>query len=364
MLYHLLFQLVYPRTGLTVLNVTRYITFRTAAASLSALAISLALGPWMIAKLREFQIGQVIRQEGPTTHRPKAGTPTMGGLLILTAALVPTVMWADLTNAYVWIAVLTTTAYGGVGLADDYLKIVRRSHHGLLPRYKMLFQILIGIAVGITLLVLAHYGLYNTRLVFPFFKRLIPDLGLLYLPFAVFVLVAESNAVNLTDGLDGLAISVFAIAAAAYTALAYVTGHAVFANYLLLVRFAPAAELTVFCGALVGASLGFLWYNSYPAEIFMGDVGSLALGAALGTVAILIKQELLLVIVGGVFVLEALSVIIQVASFKLTGQRVFRMAPLHHHFELSGWSEPKVISRFVIVAIIFALFSLATLKLR
>jgi phospho-N-acetylmuramoyl-pentapeptide-transferase len=331
---------------------------------LSALAISLALGPWMIAKLREFQIGQVIRQEGPTTHRPKAGTPTMGGLLILTAALVPTVMWADLTNAYVWIAVLTTAAYGGVGLADDYLKIVRRSHHGLLPRYKMLFQILIGVAVGITLLVLAHYGLYNTRLVFPFFKRLIPDLGLWYLPFAVFVLVAESNAVNLTDGLDGLAISVFAIAAAAYTALAYVTGHAVFANYLLLVRFAPAAELTVFCGALVGASLGFLWYNSYPAEIFMGDVGSLALGAALGTVAILIKQELLLVIVGGVFVLEALSVIIQVASFKLTGQRVFRMAPLHHHFELSGWSEPKVISRFVIVAIIFALFSLATLKLR
>jgi phospho-N-acetylmuramoyl-pentapeptide-transferase len=361
MLYHLLYPF---HTQLSVLNVTRYITFRTAAASLSALAISLALGPWMIAKLREFQIGQVIRQEGPTTHRPKAGTPTMGGLLILTAALVPTVLWADLTNAYVWIAVLTTAAYGGVGLADDYLKIVRRSHHGLLPRYKMLFQILIGVAVGITLLVLAHYGVYNTRLVFPFFKRLIPDLGLWYLPFAVFVLVAESNAVNLTDGLDGLAISVFAIAAAAYTALAYVTGHAVFANYLLLVRFAPAAELTVFCGALVGASLGFLWYNSYPAEIFMGDVGSLALGAALGTVAILIKQELLLVIVGGVFVLEALSVIIQVASFKLTGQRVFRMAPLHHHFELSGWSEPKVISRFVIIAIIFALFSLATLKLR
>jgi phospho-N-acetylmuramoyl-pentapeptide-transferase len=361
MLYHLLYPF---HTQLSVLNVTRYITFRTAAASLSALAISLALGPWMIAKLREFQIGQVIRQEGPTTHRPKAGTPTMGGLLILTAALVPTVMWADLTNAYVWIAVLTTAAYGGVGLADDYLKLVRRSHHGLLPRYKMLFQILIGVAVGITLLVLAHYGVYNTRLVFPFFKRLIPDLGLWYLPFAVFVLVAESNAVNLTDGLDGLAISVFAIAAAAYTALAYVTGHAVFANYLLLVRFAPAAELTVFCGALVGASLGFLWYNSYPAEIFMGDVGSLALGAALGTVAILIKQELLLVIVGGVFVLEALSVIIQVASFKLTGQRVFRMAPLHHHFELSGWSEPKVISRFVIIAIIFALFSLATLKLR
>jgi phospho-N-acetylmuramoyl-pentapeptide-transferase len=273
-------------------------------------------------------------------------------------------LWADLTNVYVWIAVLTTSAYGGVGFADDYLKIVRRTHHGLLPRYKMLYQILIGIAVGVTLLILEHYSLYNTRLIFPFFKRLVPELGWWYLPFTVFVLVAVSNSVNLTDGLDGLAISTFAIAAAAYTALAYVTGHRVFAEYLLLVRFPPAAELTIFCGSLVGASLGFLWYNSYPAEIFMGDVGSLALGAALGTVAILIKQELLLGIVGGVFVLEALSVIIQVASFKLTGQRVFRMAPLHHHFELIGWSEPKVITRFVIVAIIFALFSLATLKLR
>ena len=288
----------------------------------------------------------------------------MGGLLILTAAIVPTLLWADLTNVYVWIAVLTTIGYGGIGFADDYLKIVRRSHHGLRPRYKMGCQILVATVVGIVLLVLNHYGAYNTRLVFPFFKRIIPDLGWWYLPFAVFVLVAESNAVNLTDGLDGLAISVFAISAAAYTALAYVTGHRVFAEYLLLVRFPQAAELTVFCGSLVGASLGFLWYNSYPAEIFMGDVGSLALGAALGTVAILIKQELLLVIVGGVFVLEALSVVIQVASFKLTGQRVFRMAPLHHHFELIGWSEPKVISRFVIVAIIFALFSLTTLKLR
>ncbi len=361
MLYHLLYPF---HAQFSVLNVTRYITFRTAAASLSALAISLAFGPWLVRKLREFQIGQVIRQEGPTSHRPKAGTPTMGGLLILTAALVPTLLWADLTNVYVWIAVLTTTGFGAIGFADDYLKIVRRSHHGLLPRYKMFYQILIASAVGIALLVLAHDGLYNTRLVFPFFKRLIPDLGWAYLPFAVFVLVAESNAVNLTDGLDGLAISVFAIAAAAYTALAYVTGHRVLAEYLLLVRFPPAAELTVFCGSLVGASLGFLWYNSYPAEIFMGDVGSLALGAALGTVAILIKQELLLVVVGGVFVLEALSVVIQVASFKLTGQRVFKMAPLHHHFELIGWSEPKVISRFVILSVIFALFSLTTLKLR
>jgi len=361
-LYHLLSPL---RTQISVLNVTRYITFRTAAATLSALAISLLLGPWMIRKLREFQIGQVIRQEGPQTHRPKAGTPTMGGLLILTAAIVPTLLWTDLTNVYVWIAVLTTVAFGGIGFADDYLKIVRRSHHGLRPRYKMGNQIAVATVVGLVLLWLEREGVYNTRLVFPFFKRLIPDLGVMYVPFAIFVLVAESNAVNLTDGLDGLAISIFAIAAAAYTALAYVTGHRVFAEYLLLVRFPLAAELTVFCGALVGASLGFLWYNSYPAEIFMGDVGSLALGAALGTVAILIKQELLLVLVGGVFVLEAASVVIQVAYFKATGgKRVFRMAPLHHHFELIGWSEPKVITRFVVMAIIFALFSLATLKLR
>jgi phospho-N-acetylmuramoyl-pentapeptide-transferase len=362
MLFHLLSPL---RGQISVLNVTRYITFRTAAATLSALAISLVLGPWMVRKLREFQIGQVIRTEGPTSHKPKAGTPTMGGLLILTAALVPTLLWADLTNVFVWIAVLTTAGFGAIGFADDYLKIVRRDHHGLLPRYKMMYQVLIALAVGIVLLVLNHKGDYNTRLVFPFFKKMIPDLGWVYLPFAVFVLVAESNAVNLTDGLDGLAISVFAISAATYTALAYVTGHRVFAEYLLLVRFPLAAELTVFGGSLVGASLGFLWYNSYPAEIFMGDVGSLALGAALGIVAILIKQELLLVIVGGVFVLEALSVVIQVGYFRVTGgKRFFRMAPLHHHFELIGWSEPKVITRFVIMAIIFALFSLATLKLR
>jgi len=349
-----------------VLNVVRYITFRTAAASLTALFVSLVLGPWMIRKLRDFQIGQVIRQEGPQSHRAKAGTPTMGGLLILTSALVPTLLWADLANPYVWIAVLSTAAFGAVGFTDDYLKIVRRSHHGLRPRHKIALQVLVGVGVGVALLVLAQQNppLYNTRLIFPFFKNLIPDLGVFYLPFAVFVLVAWSNAVNLTDGLDGLAISTFGVAAAAFTALAYVTGHAVLAEYLLLVRFPPAGELTIFCGALVGASLGFLWYNSYPAEIFMGDVGSLALGGAIGTVAILIKQELLLVIVGGIFVIEAASVVIQVASFKLTGKRVFKMAPLHHHFELIGWSEPKVITRFLIVAVIFALFSLTTLKLR
>ena len=363
----MLFYFLYPlRTYATVFNVTRYITFRTAAASLTALALSLALGPWMIRKLRDFQIGQVIRQEGPQSHRAKAGTPTMGGLLILTSALVPTLLWADLSNYYIWIAVLATTAFGAVGFTDDYLKIVRHSHHGLIPRYKMGLQILVAVAVGVTVLLLSQQNppLYNTRLIFPFFKNLIPDLGWFYVVFTVLVLVGASNAVNLTDGLDGLAISTFAVSAAAFTALAYVTGHAVLAQYLLLVRFAPAGELTVFCGALVGASLGFLWYNSYPADIFMGDVGSLALGGALGTVAILIKQELLLPIVGGVFVIEALSVIIQVASFKLTGQRVFKMAPIHHHFELIGWSEPKVIARFLIMAIIFALFSLTTLKLR
>ncbi|MSO29405.1 MAG: phospho-N-acetylmuramoyl-pentapeptide-transferase [Acidobacteria bacterium] len=363
MLYYLLPPLA-PMFG--VLNVTRYITFRTAAASLTALLISLVFGPWLIRKLRDFQIGQIIRQEGPQSHRAKAGTPTMGGLLILTAAIVPTLLWADLANPYIWIAVLATIGFGAVGFADDYLKIMRRSHHGLIPRYKMGLQVVIALGVGAALLVLAQQNppLYNTRLIFPFFKNLIPDLGWWYLPFAAFVLVAWTNAVNLTDGLDGLAISTFAVAAAALTALAYVTGHAVLADYLLLVRFPPAGELTIFCGALVGASLGFLWYNSYPAEIFMGDVGSLALGGALGTVGILIKQELLLPIVGGIFVLEAASVVIQVGSFKLTGKRVFKMSPIHHHFELIGWSEPKIISRFLIMAVIFALFSLTSLKLR
>jgi phospho-N-acetylmuramoyl-pentapeptide-transferase len=364
MLYHLLPPLT---PWFPVLNVTRYITFRTAAASLTALAIGLFLGPWMIRKLREFQIGQVIRHEGPATHRMKAGTPTMGGLLILTSALLPTLFWADLENPFVWIAVLATAAFGAIGFADDYLKIVRRSHHGLLPRYKLLWQFVVGLAVGVALIVLASQDtpLFSTRLIVPFFKRVIPDLGLLYVPFAALVLAFSTNAVNLTDGLDGLAISVFAVAAAAFTALAYVSTHAVFASYLQLMTVPPAAsELTIFCGALVGASLGFLWYNCYPAEIFMGDVGSLALGGALGTVALLIKQEALLAIVGGVFVMEAMSVILQVGSFKLTGNRVFKMAPLHHHFELIGWSEPKVITRFLIMAIIFALFSLTTLKLR
>jgi phospho-N-acetylmuramoyl-pentapeptide-transferase len=361
----MLYYLHYLSPYVQVMNVTRYITFRTAAASLTALAIGLFLGPFFIRKLREFQIGQVIRQEGPATHRKKAGTPTMGGLLIMASALIPTLLWADLTNPFVWSAVLTTAAFGAIGFADDYLKIVRKSHHGLRPRYKMGWTIVVGLAFGVVLIVLNSHDLYSTRLIFPFFKRFIPDIVWLYVPFAGLVLVGATHAVNLTDGLDGLAISVFAVAAAAFTALAYVSTHREFANYLQLVRIEPAAaELTVFCGALVGASLGFLWWNSYPADIFMGDVGSLALGGALGVVALLIKQEFLLVFVGGVFVFEGLSVIIQVASFKTTGNRVFKMAPLHHHFELSGWSESKVIWRFLIMAIVFALFALTTLKLR
>lgn len=363
----MLFYLQYLSEYLPVLNVTRYVTFRTAGASITALAIGLFLGPWMIRKLRNFQIGQVVRQDGPATHRTKAGTPTMGGLLILTSVIVPTLFWANLTNAFIWIAVLATAAFGAVGFVDDYLKIVRRSHHGLLPRYKMAWQILIGCAVGLTLLVLTDSDprpFYNTRLNVPFFKGFIPDIGWLYVAFGALVLVGSTNMVNLTDGLDGLAISIFAVAAAAFTALTYVSGHREFADYLQVTRFSPlTAELTVFCGSLLGASLGFLWWNSYPAEIFMGDVGSLGLGGALGTVALLIKQEFLLVFVAGVFVIEALSVIIQVGSFKVTGNRVFRMAPLHHHFELIGWSEPKIITRFIILAIIFALFSLTTLKL-
>jgi phospho-N-acetylmuramoyl-pentapeptide-transferase len=363
MFYHLLPPLNDLIAGM---GVVRYITFRTAAASLTALLLSLLLGPWFIRRLQAFQIGQVIRQEGPASHRAKAGTPTMGGLLILSSVLIPTLLWADLTNPYIWIAVGATTAFGAIGFADDYLKIVRKDHHGLRPRWKMGWTLLAGLAVGLSLIALANQepSLYNTRLIFPFFKRLIPDLGLIYVAFAVLVLVGTTHAVNLTDGLDGLAISTFVVSAAAYTALAYVTGHRVLADYLLLVRFPPAGELTIFCGALVGAGLGFLWWNSYPAQIFMGDVGSLGLGGALGTVALLIKQELLLILVGGVFVLEAASVIVQVVGFKLTGKRVLRMSPLHHHFELIGWSEPKIIARFLILSIIFALFSLTTLKLR
>jgi len=363
MLYHL-FESLQGRYSF--LNVAHYITFRTAAASITAFLISLLFGPWLIRRLREFQIGQVVRTDGPASHKTKSGTPTMGGLLILAAVFIPTLLWANLTNPDIWIAVLSTAGFGAIGFADDYLKVARKNTYGLFARYKMGAQCLVALAVGIALIVMSRHepALYNTRLLFPFFKNWIPDIGLFYIPFAMLVLVASSNTVNLTDGLDGLAISTFAVSAATFTALTYVTGHAKFSEYLLLVHFGPVGELTIFCGSLVGASLGFLWWNAHPAEIFMGDVGSLALGGALGTVALLIKQELLLPIVGGVFVLEGLSVIIQVGSFKLRGKRVFKMAPLHHHFELIGWAEPKVITRFLVLSIIFALFSLTTLKLR
>lgn len=361
MLYHLLYPL---HTDYSFFNVFRYVTFRTASATLTALAISFLLGPWLIARLRQFQIGQHIRQDGPEAHRSKAGTPTMGGVLILTAIVVPTLLWANLTNVFVWIALGTTIAFGLIGFSDDYLKIVRKQSEGLSARAKLLLQTACALVVGFTLFDMSRQGNYSTALLFPFFKELRPELSWLFVPFAILVIVGASNAVNLTDGLDGLAIGTVLIAAAAFTVLTYVTGHAQFSSYLDLIRIPRIWELTIFGGAMVGASLGFLWFNCYPAQLFMGDVGSLALGSAIGTVALLIKQELLLVLVGGVFVLEALSVIIQVASFKLTGKRVFRMAPLHHHFELAGWSEPKIIIRFWILGIMFALASLTTLKLR
>ncbi len=360
MLYHLLYPL---HTEISAFNVFRYVTFRTACAALTALVISFVLGPWLIRKLRQFQIGERIRHDGPEAHKAKAGTPTMGGLMILAAVIIPTLLWADLTSNFVWVALATTAAYGVIGFADDYLKASRKSH-GLSVRSKMVLQIVVAIGVGLVLVELSKQGSYSTELLFPFLKELRPDISWLYIPFAVLVIVGASNAVNFTDGLDGLAIGSVLIAAAAFTLLTYLTGHAQFSAYLDLVHFPQVWELTIFCGAMVGASLGFLWFNSYPAEVFMGDVGSLALGGAIGTVALLIKQELLLVLVGGLFVVEALSVIIQITYFKVTGKRFFRMAPLHHHFELMGWKEPTIIIRFWILAIIFALASLTTLKLR
>jgi phospho-N-acetylmuramoyl-pentapeptide-transferase len=363
MLYHLLHAL---RGELSGLNVVRYITFRTAVASLTALFLVLVLGPWMIERLRRLQIGQHIREEGPQAHRAKAGTPTMGGVLILTGILVPTLLWADLSNRNVWILMSSTLAFGAIGFADDYLKVVKQRSLGLTARRKLRGQVLVGLLLGsvLYLLSVAEPTQFSTRVILPFFKNAMPDISAFYILFAVLVVVGASNAVNLTDGLDGLAIGSTLIAAAAFTVLAYVSGHRVFSDYLDLLYLPGSGEVTVFCGAMVGASMGFLWWNCYPAQVFMGDVGSLSLGGALGTAALLIKQELLLFSVGGLFVIEALSVILQVGAYKLTGRRVFRMAPLHHHFELVGWKEPQIIIRFWIVAFMFALFSLTTLKLR
>ena len=361
----MLFHLLYPlHTRLTAFNLFRYITFRTAMAMLTAMVVSLILGPWLIRRLRYFQIGQEIREEGPASHQVKRGTPTMGGLLILTAVVPTTLLWADLTNVFVWIATFSMVAFGAIGFYDDYMKVAKKRNLGLSARGKFGLQILLSLSIGALLFYLAYRGDFNTKLVFPFFKGLEPQLGVLFPLFVVLVLTGASNAVNLTDGLDGLAIGSTLVAVTTFTILAYAAGNAIVADYLGIANVKGTGELTVFCGALVGAALGLLWFNAHPADVFMGDVGSMALGGALGTIAILIKQEFLLVIVGGLFVLEAASVILQVASFKTRGKRIFRMSPLHHHFELSGWSETKVVTRFWIVAIVFALCGLATLKLR
>jgi phospho-N-acetylmuramoyl-pentapeptide-transferase len=349
----------------TGLALFQFITFRTAAATLTAMLITLLFGGWAIGKLRAFQIGQQIREEGPASHHAKAGTPTMGGLIVLAGILIPTILWADLSNRFIWVLLFITITFGVIGFLDDYTKLAKRRSLGLTGKHKLLLQILCSGLVGVFLLYLSWTtDYYNTRLLLPFIKWWHPDLGIFYVLLVILVIVGASNAVNLTDGLDGLAIGSVLIASAAYTALAYISGHSVFSQYLLLTFVKHAGEITVFGGSMVGASIGFLWYNCYPAEVFMGDVGSLSLGGAIGTIAVLIKQEMLLVIVGGLFVIEALSVIIQVAFFKLTKKRVFLMAPIHHHFELKGWREPKVIIRFWIVAILFMLLSLTTLKLR
>jgi phospho-N-acetylmuramoyl-pentapeptide-transferase len=377
MLYYLLYHVL--QKYFSPLNVFRYITVRTVYASLTAMFLALVFGPWLIRKLRELQIGQYIRDEGPQEHKKKAGTPTMGGVLIVLSTAVPVLMWADLSNPFVLLALFALLGFAAIGFIDDYAKVAKRRNLGLTGKKKITLQIAVSSVVGFVLLVLATHSAYSTQLIVPFLKRFRPDLvihtllnsghlwPLAFLPFLAFVAVVitgSSNAVNLTDGLDGLAIGCTVIAAGALTVLTYVSSNFRWANYLEIQYIPRVGELTVFCGALVGASLGFLWYNAHPAEVFMGDVGSLALGGTLGTVAVIIKQEVLLVFVGGIFVVEALSVILQVGSFKLRGKRIFRMAPIHHHFELLGWSESKVIVRFWIVALVFALFALTTLKLR
>jgi len=379
MLYWLLYQKGFVVFHIGPFRIFRYLTFRTAFASLTALFIGLIIGPSVLRRLRDFQIGQYIREDGPKAHQKKAGTPTMGGLLIVVGMLIPTLLWADLTNRFVWIAVAATLAFAAIGFADDYLKVVHRRNLGLTSRAKFGLQIAASIVVASMLIAMQTYNMYSTKLIVPFFKQFHPDLVIeswehlphlwplafiLFIGFVALVIVGSSNAVNLTDGLDGLAIGCTVIAAGALTVLTYVSGHATFATYLELQRMPQVAELTIFCGAMVGASIGFLWYNAHPAEVFMGDVGSLALGGAIGTVAVIIKQELLLPFIGGVFVIEALSVILQVGSYKLRKKRIFKMAPLHHHFELLGWSESKIIVRFWITSLIFALFALTTLKLR
>lgn len=357
----MLYLLYRLHTEIPAFNVFRYITFRTIYAALAALALALLVGPSMIRTLQKYQIGQQIREEGPKSHQGKRGTPTMGGVLILVAVIGSTLLLADLTNAYVWLALLSLVGFGAVGFYDDYLKIIKKRSEGLRPRTKLGLQVLIALAVA---LILYKLPAYSTQLSVPFFKKLHPNLGVFYVPFVVFVIVGASNAVNLTDGLDGLAVGPVIVTAIAYTVVSYVAGHAKIAEYLLITHIEGAGELAVFCAAMFGASLGFLWFNAYPASVFMGDVGSLALGGALGTVAVISKHELLLAVVGGLFVVEAVSVIFQVGSYKWRRKRVFLMAPIHHHYELKGWEEPKIVVRFWIITVILALISLSTLKLR
>jgi len=361
----MLYELLYPlREHVGFFNVFRYITFRTAGAVLTALVLSLLMGPWFISTLRRLSVGQNIREVGPQSHLVKAGTPTMGGVLILFALVVSTLLWADLRSPFVFVALAVTVAFGAIGFTDDFLKVRRRRNLGLSARAKFLSQALVAGLAGLVLLIDSERWQFAPTLTVPFFKDVAVDLGWFYVPFVMLVLVGASNAVNLTDGLDGLAIGSTLIAAGTYAIFTYVVGHRLVAEYLQVPFLPGVGEVTIFCGALVGASVGFLWFNCHPAEVFMGDVGSLALGGAIGMVAVLAKQELVLILVGGLFVAEALSVILQVGSFKLTGKRIFRMAPLHHHFELRGWAEPKIIVRFWIIAAIFALVSLSTLKLR
>ena len=344
-------------------NVFGYLTLRSILAALTALAISLMIGPRMIRWLAEYQVGQRVRSDGPQTHLSKAGTPTMGGALILAAIVAATLLWADLANRFVWVVLLVTVAFGLVGFWDDYLKLVVGNSRGLIARYKYFWQSVAGLGAAVALYYTAQTSA-ETTLYVPFFKNVLIPLGVLFIPLTYFVIVGTSNAVNLTDGLDGLAIMPAVLVAGALGVFAYASGNAVFSNYLGIPNIAGAGEVLVICAAIFGAGLGFLWFNTYPAQVFMGDIGALALGAALGVIAVIVRQELVLVVMGGIFVLETVSVILQVASFKLRGKRIFRMAPIHHHYELKGWAEPKVIVRFWIITVILVLIGLSTLKLR
>jgi phospho-N-acetylmuramoyl-pentapeptide-transferase len=363
MFYEFLYPL-HELPGLSALNVFRYITFRSAYAAITALLVCFVLGPPMIEWLTRVKLGQKVRAEGPQSHLSKAGTPTMGGVLVVTAIVVPSILWGNLHSRPLWLALLATVWLGAIGFLDDYLRVVRGYPKGLLGRYKLAGQILLGLAIGWILLHWPEPGLPATTTHVPFLKFRFVDFGVLFVPFVILVITGASNAVNLTDGLDGLASGLVAIAALTFAGLCYLSGHAKFSEYLNISFLSYGGELTVFCAAVLGASLGFLWYNCHPADVFMGDTGSLALGGALGTVAVLIKREFWLVFIGGVFVAEALSVMIQVASFKFWGRRVFRMSPLHHHFELRGWAESRVVLRFYIVGALLALLSLSTLKLQ